>query len=56
MPPMPSDPASMPTPRKSSAIGTPIRCDARLNSTLTAEQDAADGEQEGGRCRFAGRA
>jgi hypothetical protein len=31
---MPSDPASMPIRRNSSAIGTPIRCDARLNRTL----------------------
>src|SRR5919112_4499227 len=36
MPPSPSDPASMPTPRNSRAMGTPNRCDARLNSTLIA--------------------
>src|SRR5688572_7553321 len=28
----------MPTPRKNSAIGTPIRCEARLDSTLTANR------------------
>ena len=28
----------MPTNRKSSAIGTPNRCEARLNSTLTASR------------------
>src|SRR3954464_9353815 len=35
MPPIPSDPASIPTIRNSSAMGRPVRCDARLNSTLT---------------------
>ena len=29
-------------------MGTPVRCEARLNTTLTAEQDAAGGEQERG--------
>ena len=29
-------------------MGTPKRCDARLNSTLIAEQQAAGGEQECG--------
>src|SRR3954468_20780869 len=33
--PRPSEPASIPTRRKSSAMGTPVRCDARLNTTLT---------------------
>ena len=28
----------MPTRRKNSAIGTPIRCDARLESTLTSSR------------------
>ena len=38
----------MPTTRKSSAIGTPVRCEARLKSTLTPSSSAAGGEQEGG--------
>src|SRR3954447_2223118 len=33
--PRPSEPASIPTRMKSSAMGTPVRCDARLNTTLT---------------------
>ena len=35
IPPIPSEPASIPTTRNNSAIGTPVRCEARLNTTLT---------------------
>src|SRR5512141_2631278 len=36
MPPMPSEPASIPTRMNSRTIGTPIRWEARLDSTLAA--------------------
>src|SRR6185369_14285149 len=36
MPPIPSEPASMPITRKSRKTGTPIRADVRLNRTLRA--------------------
>src|SRR3954451_18124913 len=35
MGPSPPQPASIPTRMKSGAMGTPVRCDARLNTTLT---------------------
>ena len=35
MPPIPSEPASMPSSMKTSTTGTPMRWEVRLKSTLT---------------------